>query len=55
MDKIKESLVFVVVVVLTVLFLHLVALFFEKKGFSPANPLCFENEKTLSYCNVCRP
>lgn len=33
MDKIKESLVFVVVVVLTVLFLHLVALFFEKKVF----------------------
>ena len=33
MDKIKESLVFVVVVVLTVLLLHLVALFFEKKVF----------------------
>lgn len=48
MDKIKESLVFVAVVVLTVLALHLVALFFEKKVY-PGQIRSVSRTKKLSY------
>lgn len=48
MDKVKASLVFVAVVVLSVLFLHLVALFFEKKVY-PQQIRSVSKTKKISY------
>ncbi len=48
MDKVKASLVFVTVVVLSVLFLHLVALFFEKKVY-PQQIRSVSKTKKISY------
>lgn len=48
MDKVKASLVFVVIVVSTVLLLHLVALFFEKKVY-PEQIRSVSKTKKISY------